>query len=657
MAPPVKELPPRQRAPRALTGPRPAPLLDETGTQLQVRISELDPATNIADGDQLEINQAGISRRMSVAQMKATTAPDLTQFLTGIVPGDGIQVLGGAPVPTVMLADVGAPGTFGDAANVPQITVDQYGRVNGVALVPIPQPNLSGYAPLASPAFTGNPTAPTAAPGDADTSLATTSFVQNAITSRNLAPIESPAFTGNPTAPTPAPGDADTSIATTGFVEARVAAIVPVDLSGYAPIASPNFTGDPRAPTPALIEADTSIATTAFVKGQNYVTADSPALTGNPTAPTPAAEDNDTSIATTAFVAAAIASGASISVGVAPPASPKPNQLWWHAELGQMFIYYNDGDTSQWVPASPAANMTSPGGEFAAVNSGGFGLPVNTPTVIGPNTVQTGNSGGWYNPANGRYTPPAGRYFIFGTFSAGAPGGASGLQISFRKNGVAIGGYSWGTSGSANWNEGATNAQIVDASGTDYFELVLLSGISSNVSSVQFMAFPISGIKGPPGDIGAPVAAFNVRSTVVDTVSGPNNIPVFRSIMAPVKDHDPDNVWDLANARFTAPSAGRYWFSCHVYGANSVASLTGLVLRHSTAAGAVIRDYMQAQVGDGTPYGSDYNVTMELQMGAGERVSFHVGTNAGNFAMAPSSSSVGGLLGATLCWASGRKVV
>jgi hypothetical protein len=37
------------------------------------------------------------------------------------------------------------------------------------------------YAPLASPALTGNPTAPTAAPGDADTSIATTAFVAAAI--------------------------------------------------------------------------------------------------------------------------------------------------------------------------------------------------------------------------------------------------------------------------------------------------------------------------------------------------------------------------------------------------------------------------------------------------------------------------------------------
>lgn len=37
------------------------------------------------------------------------------------------------------------------------------------------------FAPLASPTFTGNPTAPTASPGDNDTSVATTAFVTAAV--------------------------------------------------------------------------------------------------------------------------------------------------------------------------------------------------------------------------------------------------------------------------------------------------------------------------------------------------------------------------------------------------------------------------------------------------------------------------------------------
>ena len=43
------------------------------------------------------------------------------------------------------------------------------------------QAALNLKAPLASPAFTGNPTAPTPSPGDSDTSIATTAYVTNAI--------------------------------------------------------------------------------------------------------------------------------------------------------------------------------------------------------------------------------------------------------------------------------------------------------------------------------------------------------------------------------------------------------------------------------------------------------------------------------------------
>jgi hypothetical protein len=72
------------------------------------------------------------------------------------------------------------------------------------------------YAPLASPALTGTPTAPTPATDDNSTKIATTAHVKNAIASK--APIASPAFTGTPTASTPARGDNSGKLATTGFV-------------------------------------------------------------------------------------------------------------------------------------------------------------------------------------------------------------------------------------------------------------------------------------------------------------------------------------------------------------------------------------------------------------------------------------------------------
>jgi len=72
-------------------------------------------------------------------------------------------------------------------------------------------------APLASPALTGTPTAPTAAPGTNTTQLATTAFV-DAVRAL-LAPLASPALTGTPTAPTASAGTRNTQLATTDYVD------------------------------------------------------------------------------------------------------------------------------------------------------------------------------------------------------------------------------------------------------------------------------------------------------------------------------------------------------------------------------------------------------------------------------------------------------
>ncbi len=95
------------------------------------------------------------------------------------------------------------------------------------------QTALNLKADLASPTFTGDPKAPTPAPGDSDTSIATTAFVANAIT----AGYNSPTFTGDPKAPTPAAGDNDTSVATTAFVQAANNTVAWVTFNGTGTLA------------------------------------------------------------------------------------------------------------------------------------------------------------------------------------------------------------------------------------------------------------------------------------------------------------------------------------------------------------------------------------------------------------------------------------
>lgn len=76
--------------------------------------------------------------------------------------------------------------------------------------------DLSDYATLASPAFTGTPTAPTQTKTDNSTKVATTAYVKNNLS--DYAPKNSPAFTGSPTSPTPSTGASGTQVANVAWV-------------------------------------------------------------------------------------------------------------------------------------------------------------------------------------------------------------------------------------------------------------------------------------------------------------------------------------------------------------------------------------------------------------------------------------------------------
>jgi hypothetical protein len=286
------------------------------------------------------------------------------------------------------------------------------------------------FAPLASPNFSGNPTAPTPAAGVSDGQIATTAFVQNAVTDSTTgvvsfngrtglivltaadltgaggALLASPVFTGTPSGPTPPPGDSSTRLATTAFVNAS---------GPYAPLNSPAFVGTPTAPTPATGNNSTQLATTAFVMNEiNAVNAGvisfngrtgavsliandisaaggailvSPAFTGVPTAPTAAAGVSTTQIATTAFVTSALAA---LSIPVASSGNPLMNG----AAAPGVSALYSRGDHVHPSDTSrlPIAGGTMTGALFApnatitnalTVNGQGlFGAPVSVVTTL-----------------------------------------------------------------------------------------------------------------------------------------------------------------------------------------------------------------------------------------------------------------------------------
>ncbi len=100
-------------------------------------------------------------------------------------------------------------------------------------------PEVNAKAPLASPALTGTPTAPTAPAGTNTTQIATTAYVKNNLGS--YAPLASPALTGNPTATTQAAGNNSTRIATTEFVTTAISNLVSDVLGGWKIYAPSDF--------------------------------------------------------------------------------------------------------------------------------------------------------------------------------------------------------------------------------------------------------------------------------------------------------------------------------------------------------------------------------------------------------------------------------
>lgn len=170
---------------------------------------------------------------------------------------------------------------------------------------------------------------------DAPIALGTSALTFQNITN-GLARLASPAFSGNPTAPTPDASDNDTSIATTAFVRNAMAAYGLATTSLNA--AQATDLDDPNLPSGLYFVPSTATGTPIVAQGgmihriygaggfQIFVSysgdrtwirrrgtsvwgpwrenafLDSPALSGLPTAPTVASERSDTALATSAFV-------------------------------------------------------------------------------------------------------------------------------------------------------------------------------------------------------------------------------------------------------------------------------------------------------------------------------------------------------------------
>ena len=199
-------------------------------------------------------------------------SPNFSGYATSITPPAG--TINGQIATTAFVMNAVSEATAGVAS---------FNGRTGIVILSLADVTAVGGAPLASPVFSGTPAAPTPAPGDVSTRIATTAFVDAATGGGSFAPINSPAFTGIPTGPTAAVGDDSNQLATTAFVLNEIAAVNAgvvsfngrtgvitllandISAAGGATLSSPIFTGVPLAPTAAPGTNTPQIATCAFV--------------------------------------------------------------------------------------------------------------------------------------------------------------------------------------------------------------------------------------------------------------------------------------------------------------------------------------------------------------------------------------------------------
>ena len=179
-------------------------------------------------------------------------------------------------------------------------------------------------AAIASPALTGTPTAPTATSGTNTTQLATTAFVQSAVTSAGGVT----SVNGSTGAVTISGDDlaadhlASNYTATNANIDGHLSGIDTAlgarqpldaqltDVAGLTPSNNYVIIGDGSNFTAS------QLASTQLSDSADLARLASPALTGTPTAPTATSGTNTTQIATTAFVQSAVTSAGGLSAVV-----------------------------------------------------------------------------------------------------------------------------------------------------------------------------------------------------------------------------------------------------------------------------------------------------------------------------------------------------
>jgi hypothetical protein len=108
-----------------------------------------------------------------------------------------------------------------------------------------------------------------------------------------------------------------------------------------------------------------------------------------------------------------------VTIGDTPPASPVAGALWWDSVGGQLYVFYNDGNSSQWAPTTNQIGnggvtdgSNAPAGVVGEVLSAIVTTPVSIPTATNVNVATLPLTAGdwdvqgeiWFTLAGATYT-------------------------------------------------------------------------------------------------------------------------------------------------------------------------------------------------------------------------------------------------------------
>ena len=296
---------------------------------------------------------------------------------------------------------------------------------------------------------------------------------------------------------------------------------------------------------------------------------------------------------------------ASVSIGINPPSSPGVGDLWWDSSESNLYIYYQDQDSAQWVPATIGNFVDSGGSSASGVTSvnGQDGIVTLTSTDIaeGSNLYYTNarfdtrlalkttsnlaeGTNLYYTTSRANaaidarvtkdYVEALGIETVTSLLDLNITDGTSGQVLTTD----GAGNFSFGDAGGSSTNFSSVSQSIVPSanevhdlgSATNRWRDLYLSGSTINLGGASIKADADSGAiafipqptienPNPSGMVVSPTGGITVVSTVggqvssgdiADAAASPTAAPVPIDITTTPPTNGQALVWDSANSKF-----------------------------------------------------------------------------------------------------------